>query len=113
RHMSTSRHHTDYHDAAIASLVLGILSLAGMGAVTGIPAIITGWIGLRNPVNKGMAIAGIVTGAISVFVTLMVILFVIFVILLGLFSFSAADDPGRFDNTPPRVSEPFFEQRKA
>lgn len=111
--MSTSRHHTDYNDAAIASLVLGILSLAGMGAVTGIPAIIAGWIGLRNPVNKGMAIAGIVTGAISVFFTLMVILFVIFVILLGLFSFSAADDPGRFDNTPPRVSEPFFEQRKA
>lgn len=58
---------------AIASLVLGILSIACcMNVATGIPAVILGWIGLdeikasRGRVTgRGLAISGIVTGALG------------------------------------------------
>lgn len=67
---------------AVASLVLGILSLTGAGPLTGIPAIITGGMSLKNPVNKGMGIAGLIMGIISVVLTLLVVFF--FVVLLAL-----------------------------
>lgn len=59
---------------AIASLVLGILSLSLVccgGFVIGIPALICGFIAIRQAdrgqaSGKGMAIAGVTTGAISV-----------------------------------------------
>lgn len=71
---------------AVASLVLGITSLAGFGALTGIPAIITGVMGMKNPYNKNMAVAGMVMGIISTAVTLLAIV----AILLIVFVFAAA-----------------------
>jgi uncharacterized membrane protein len=77
---------------AVASLVLGILSLTGASVLAGIPAIITGGMALKNPVSKGMSIAGIVMGVISVVLALLVLLF--FIIVFGL----AASAP--FESTP-------------
>jgi hypothetical protein len=58
---------------AIVSLVLGVLSILCCGFVTGVPAIIVGFMAKNkadaNPAThggRGLAIAGIVTGAIGV-----------------------------------------------
>lgn len=77
---------------AVASLVLGILSLTGASILAGIPAIITGAMALKSPVSKGMSIAGIVMGVISVVLAFLVLVF--FIVLFGL----AASAP--FDATP-------------
>ena len=90
------------NDLAIASLVLGVLSHAGLGPLTGVPAIITGWMALRkNQTNKGMAVAGVITGAVSIVLAILVVLFFVLLILLGVFaagSYEASpdsyDDPG-------------------
>jgi hypothetical protein len=58
---------------AIASLVLGILSICAASVLTGIPAVICGHIAL-NRINqsngtiggKGMAIAGLILGYLSI-----------------------------------------------
>jgi hypothetical protein len=70
------------HDSglAIASMVLGILSLAGFGLLLGVPAIVLGAIALKkNMPNRGFSIAGIVTGGISTVVSLLVLMFFAFV----------------------------------
>jgi hypothetical protein len=58
---------------AIAALVLGILGFCCCGFITGVPALIIGWIenskinrGESSQRGKGFAIAGIVLGIISV-----------------------------------------------
>ena len=56
---------------AIWSMVLGFVSvpftcLCGVGVVLGLAAIVLGWRAKEAPTGRGMAIAGIVTGAISV-----------------------------------------------
>lgn len=53
------------------SLCLGIASFLCCGIVTGIPSIIVGYLGIQaanegRATNKGMSIAGVVLGAISV-----------------------------------------------
>jgi len=59
---------------SIWSLVLGILSIAGCSLFAGIPAVICGHVGLvrikRDPSldGKGIAVAGLITGYISVLV---------------------------------------------
>ena len=59
---------------SIWSLVLGVLSLAGCSFLAGIPAVICGHVGLgrikRDPSldGKAIAIAGLITGYISVLV---------------------------------------------
>lgn len=88
----------DNNGLAVASLVLGILSLTGMSILAGIPAIVTGAMALKNPTGKGMSIAGIVMGVISVVFALIVLVF--FVLLFGL----AASTP--FESS----SEPSYEQ---
>lgn len=70
---------------AITSLILGILAfLSGwffLGLILGIAAVITGAIGLKKKNGKGMAIAGIVTGALGALASL--IFTIIFVISLA------------------------------
>ncbi len=84
QHATTQAHHNQQDNGlAIASLVLGITSLTGFGALTGIPAIITGFMSLKNPVNKGMGIAGLVMGCISTVLTLLVIFFFFLVIIIA------------------------------
>jgi hypothetical protein len=77
---------------AILSMVFGILSLAGFGILTGIPAIILGTTARRNIrasggrlSGDGMATAGIVLGWISCGIVILVV-FVVFIV----FVFAAA-----------------------
>lgn len=72
---------------AIVSLVCGILGICLCGIFTAIPAIITGFMAKNNadanPAQyggRGMALAGIILGAVSIVLT---ILYVIFVIASG------------------------------
>jgi hypothetical protein len=71
---------------AIVSLVLGILSICACGILTGIPAIITGFMAKNNADSnpaeyggRGMALAGMITGGIG---TILGILTVIYYILV-------------------------------
>ena len=64
---------------AIASLVLGLISLLGCvaggpGVVCGILAIIFGVIGRKDSKNRGMATAGLVLGILAIFGGLIVLL---------------------------------------
>ncbi len=70
---------------AIVSLVCGILSVVCCGAITGIPAIITGFIAKNNVDSnpnqyggRGFALAGMILGGISVFFTVIYILYLVF-----------------------------------
>ncbi|MDB5186538.1 MAG: hypothetical protein JWM07_10 [Candidatus Saccharibacteria bacterium] len=72
---------------AISSLALGILSLAGMFFLTGIPAIITGIMSLRKgQKERGMSIAGIIMGSIGTLLSLLLLLALIFIVALGVMS---------------------------
>ena len=83
-HASAQPHHKqDENGLAIASLILGVTSLAGLGALTGVPAIITGFMSLKNPVNKNLGIVGLILGCVSTVFTLIVILFFILLIILA------------------------------
>lgn len=64
---------------AIAGFVLGVLSLLGLSIIAGIPAIIFSAIGLRKAnregrPHRGLAIAGLVCGIISVALLLLLVL---------------------------------------
>jgi hypothetical protein len=72
---------------AIVSLVSGILSLTCCGPVTGIAALITGFMAKNNVESnpqqyggRGLALAGMIMGGISLVLT---VLYFIFVIILG------------------------------
>lgn len=81
--ISTSSENTN--GLAIASLVLGILSVTGFFIFTGIPAIITGIMSLRKKQKeRGMSIAGIIMGSIGTLLSLLFILVLILVIVLGI-----------------------------
>ncbi len=69
--------------------MLGILSLTGFSIFTGIPAIITGAIGLKNPVNRGMSLAGLIMGAVSTVLTVLFLTLIFILILAGAFASSA------------------------
>ena len=56
---------------AIVSLVFGVVSLTGPGLLLGIPAIVTGVIALRKRQNRGLSIAGLVTGIVSTVISLL------------------------------------------
>jgi hypothetical protein len=68
---------------AIVSLVLGVVSLNGMGLLTGIPAIVTAAIALKKQKpGRGLSIAGLVTGIAGTILSLIFIAFMIFMIVI-------------------------------
>jgi len=76
---------------AVASLVLGIVSLACSQFITAVPGVILGHIALRQirasggtQTGEGMAIGGLVCGYISIGVTLLIGLAWLVFIVLGL-----------------------------
>ncbi|MNX65495.1 hypothetical protein D3C86_965570 [compost metagenome] len=80
-HTQTPPAQNQSKDFPIASLVLGIVSLLGAGIFAGIPAIIFGAIALkRKQPSRGMSIAGVITGSISVVLSLLFIAFMVFVV---------------------------------
>ncbi len=75
---------------AIVALVCGILSLTCCGPVTGIAALITGFMAKNNVEanpqqydGRGMAIAGMIMGGISLVLTVLYFIFVGFVGFIG------------------------------
>ncbi|ADU26040.1 DUF4190 domain-containing protein [Ethanoligenens harbinense] len=70
---------------AVASMVLGIIGICtfwfGLGVITSILAVIFSLIVLctarRRAVGHGMAIAGLVTGGLALFITLLIVVFLI------------------------------------
>jgi hypothetical protein len=66
---------------AIAALVLGILTFVCLGPIAGILAIIFGILGMKKAAEigngRGMAIAGIVLGAVGTVVSIIVLIIVI------------------------------------
>lgn len=72
----------------IVALVCGILSLTCCGPITGIVALITGFMGKNNADTnpqqyggRGLALAGMIMGGISLVLT---VLYVIFVVIIGI-----------------------------
>ena len=67
------------HTLAKTSMILGIMSITCFGIFAGIPAVILGIIGLvrvskERTHGKGLAITGLITGALSIVFTLLIIL---------------------------------------
>lgn len=100
----------DGNNLAIASLVLGILSILGMGPLTGIPAVITGAMALKNPAGKGMAIAGLIMGGISIVLVLLIVLFVLIVAVIAVMA-AGSFESGDYQNAAP--VEPLPYQQRA
>lgn len=81
-------------------MILGIVSIVlccayGISIICGILAIIFGIIGLKS-VGRGMAISGIITGAIGIFISITIF------VLLFIVGFSAAlYDNGILENVTP------------
>ena len=72
---------------AITAMVCGILSLTFCGCVTGIPAAICGYIGMKQADRgeaggKGMAVAGLIMGIVNLVLTGLVFLF--YIVIFGL-----------------------------
>ena len=93
----------------IASLILGVLSITIFGILTGIPAIITGAMGIKNPASKSMSIAGIITGAISIVFTVLVVLFFGFILAV---SAGMASESDRRDYGPSVQPETNYNQQR-
>lgn len=95
----TSPASTD-NSLAITSMVLGIVSLTGFGLILGIPAIVLGIIALKKKAaNRGLSITGIVTGAISTLLSLLLIAFFVFMVI---FAASQPNDPSSdYSDTRP------------
>jgi len=97
---------------AVASLVLGISSFIGFGALTGVPAIITGAMSMKNPYNKGLGVAGLIMGIIS---TALTVLAILFFIMIFIFAAAAAQspvpDPLYEGSEPDSSSSSSFEQQ--
>jgi hypothetical protein len=69
---------------AIVSLVCGVLSIVCCGAIAGIPAIITGYMAKNNVdsnpsqyTGRGMAIAGMILGGVSLLFTALYLIYVV------------------------------------
>lgn len=82
----------------IASLVLGIVAIVFfcvwyLSIPCGILAVIFGILGIKST-NKGMAIAGLITGAIGLIVSLIIVI-IIFVVA---FSFGLSDSLDRIED---------------
>ena len=76
---------------AVASLVLGIISLACSQCITAVPGVVLGHIALRQirasrgaETGEGMAIGGLVCGYISIGVTLLIGMVYVLILLFGL-----------------------------
>ncbi|MFF6834954.1 DUF4190 domain-containing protein [Streptomyces sp. NPDC012438] len=91
-----------------AAMVLGIISVAGfclygLGALLGILALILGIVGVKKAgrgeaTNRGMAVAGIVLGAIGTLIG---------AVFLGFLVWAIAQDPSTFEDSGSYDEDPF------
>lgn len=96
------------HPGAPLALVLGVLSLVGLGFLTGIPAVLVARRATREIEasdgrldGRGVATAGFVTGLIGTVLTTLVVAFVVFAFVIGAATNDVIDNT--YDNTcaPP------------
>lgn len=110
--MTEQTHHTTTQSQpesglAIASLVLGVVSMTGPGLLLGIPAIITGAMALKRKLGgRGLALAGLITGIISTVLSVLFIMFIALMIIIGI----AAGDSGSND---PQYDMPRYHQMQS
>ena len=98
------------NDLAIASLVLGVISLAGLGLLAGIPAVITGYLALRQPGARGMSIAGIIMGGISILLALVIGFVLLLFVVLGSMAASTYSEPAP-QNDASEFDANYYERR--
>ena len=82
-----------YSGLSIASISCGVLSLAMLGILTAIPAVICGHMALGqlkrqaatyNKFSRGMAMAGLITGYVVIALTiLLAVFFIIFFLIIA------------------------------
>ncbi len=95
--VQASRQGQTTNGLAVASLILGILSLTGCGCMTGIPAIICGTMA-KNAIRQdptqtgdGFAKAGVICGWISIgLMCLVMSIYVLLIVLVGAGSIAGA-----------------------
>jgi hypothetical protein len=111
--MTEQTHHTttsapqQESGLAIASLVLGVVSMTGPGLLLGIPAIITGAMALKRKLGgRNLALAGLITGIISTVLSVLFIMFIALMIIVGI----AAGDSG---SNGPRYETPRYHQMQS
>jgi hypothetical protein len=69
---------------AVASLVLGILGIAAcLGPITGLPAIVCGFLAIRAKQPAGLAVAGLITGLLATLGGLVVLAMLALPYLMG------------------------------
>lgn len=79
---------------ALAALLVGIFGFC-IGAIGGVVAVILGFLGMKKPTGKGMAITGIILGFINIIVSGIVL--VMLIAGVGLFSKAVSDATGIAD----------------
>ncbi|MDX2776370.1 DUF4190 domain-containing protein [Streptomyces caniscabiei] len=83
---------------AIASMVLGVVSLTGPGLFLGIPAIVLAIIALKkNAAGRGLSIAGLVTGIVS---TVFSLLFIAFLVIMMIVSANTQNTDKPYEHGP-------------
>lgn len=94
---------------AITSMVLGIVSVVALGLLTGIPAIITGSIALKKKLaGRGMAITGIVTGAVGTLFSILLIAFWILIVIFAANNHTNSNDYNNYFNEPDASDMPMY-----
>lgn len=91
---------------AIAAMILGAISLTGLGAITGIPAIILASIALAHKTpSRSLSLAGLITGILGTVLSIIAVVFFVFLIILG-----AANGQDTSPTTPPQA-QPYSQSR--
>jgi hypothetical protein len=114
-HIVTTAQPPQESGLAIASLVMGIVSMAGPGLLLGIPAIITGAIALKRKLaGRGLALAGLITGIVSTVLSLLFIAFIVFIMIWGMMrpqDFAEPQTPAQPWNSSSQDMQPFDSSR--
>jgi len=91
---------------AIASLVLGILSLTGFGLLTGVPAIIFAAITLNNKTpNRGLSLAGLITGIAGTVISILIVALFLLVLIFA----PDQSGPTQYDPYNPGGGQPIYQ----
>ena len=87
-------------------MILGAISLTGLGAVTGIPAIILASVALGHKTpSRSLSLAGLITGILGTVLSIIAVVFFVFLMILGA---ASVQDTG--PATPPK-GQPYSQSR--
>lgn len=93
-------------------MVLGIVSFTGPGLLTGVPAVILGIVALKRGVTeRGMSIAGIITGGIATFFTLLFFGVMLLLMIIGLLANNQSGPSSQGTNGSAPSWQPYSQSR--